>query len=271
MKSEIPPRYSLGVTLDYCKLGDLLKFASFSQADAIQHMQNYSMCSGKVLCVKSSLSIPNLQNNLTSLDVVLEAGGERVGCNLYKFQQIVNTASYGIELVIFRNGVMQIFNAQKYSLYRYEVSKAIYINGAMLYEADEFTHITTGAPIGSVFVQNVPKDSMLHSIDMSEIKQIAAIPISNIDEMLSAAYFCIHKEHFVLYSVSYKSSLYFNNAFINNRTIIANYISLPKNTAEIALLQYSDNAWHRTSLLDETSKHGMSDFFETMPHEEYIQ
>ena len=97
-----------------------------------------------------------------------------------------------------------------------------------LFQADELTHLTTSAPLGSVVLDT--------SSTVVSIKKIDIYPAHNIKDVISILPLCIYKKNFVLYTSSPKH--HFNNLITMNQSVHANYFTL--DNEYLTLFQYNN-------------------------------
>ncbi len=225
---SLPFKNSLGVIFDYCKLNDLKKYTSFPQERIEEYNKNYNKCSDKIICIKTTLDIPILKNNLQPLDVIWNIKDFYINCGLYALQKFINNSRDTIHLNIIRNGSLQKIDGHTYSLYRYQITSTLSINGMTVFQADELTHLITGAPLGSVVLDT--------SSTVVSIKKIDIYPAHNIKDVMSILPLCIYKKNFVLYTSSPKH--HFNNLITMNQSVHANYFTLDEES--LILFQYNN-------------------------------
>lgn len=241
-----PVRQSIGAILDYCKIEDLIRFLDLGSVIKEPHSS-----SGKMVCIRDVIDIDDMPKTLHVLDVVLKIDGHNI-TDLHQLHSLINRLTNTTNVEIIRNGLTVNAIVNPFDLVKYKISKALYINDAIIYNADIFTHITKGAEIGKPFISDVKEGGMFYDMRLSQIKQISSYKIESLDEFLFIVPEMVCKGQFPIYTLRFTPKIYFNDVSYFRHLIEVNYIEIQKSNVVAKLLEYDDESmsWNHYDLLD---------------------
>lgn len=241
-----PIRQSIGAIFDYCKTVDLAKFLLIDEEIIKKDIK-----ADKIVCVKSVIDMPS-SPVLKVLDAIIAVDGVNVIDDLYTLHHYINHALSPLKLEVIRNGMYQVIYSLPFDLFSDQLNKALYINGAIIYNVDIFTHILTGAKIGKPFIYDVKQETTFYNIRLSEIKKLSTNEIESLDELLTMLPEIICKDFFVVQAISFVPKVYFNDETYFRDTIEPQYIGIQKDNLVLKLLEYDYDimSWQSSFVLD---------------------
>jgi S1-C subfamily serine protease len=222
----IPPRKDTGAILAYYSLDRAVKALGFPENLIPDYLKKFPTSLNKVLVVGSVLQGTPAEKVLQPSDIVWAVNGNLVGPNLYELQKVINNTKDSVKLTLFRNGKFIDVLAPVYDLKEHAITRMLSLDGAILFEADEFIRFITGAQIGSVIAVSIDRNSGLSGIDTVlidgvphyslQIMNINDKEITSLDDLISLIPDIRAKQNYTVYyrnlaaQTGYNKTLYFN-------------------------------------------------------------
>ena len=163
-KGETPPRYSLGIVVDYKSTDEWVRHCNFPADQADNYVKKFSSAFNRMLVVNSAINQSPAQKSLQVGDVIMEANNQEIGPDLYLLDTIIDQAGHeekDVELKIMRQGEELKKILKPYSLYKKEVRRILDFVGAYFFEADEEIIHRMGPKKHRVFICNLKPGSVL--------------------------------------------------------------------------------------------------------------
>ena len=140
-KGETPPRYSLGIVVDYKSTDEWVRHCNFPADQADNYVKKFSSAFNRMLVVNSAINQSPAQKSLQVGDVIMEANNQEIGPDLYLLDTIIDQAGHEEKDV--------------------EVRRILDFVGAYFFEADEEIIHRMGPKKHRVFICNLKPGSVL--------------------------------------------------------------------------------------------------------------
>ena len=152
-KDDIPPRYSLGVTIHYNALRESLEAGLIPAEKAEEYQKTFPEANNKILAVDARAVGSDAIYHLEAGDILWKIDNQLIGPELYKLETIVNKkGDQEVLLHVYRNSKLLEIKIKPYKLRIDTKQHFIKFAGATWFADSEQTRLTIGNEGPSVYV-----------------------------------------------------------------------------------------------------------------------
>jgi S1-C subfamily serine protease len=214
-QNTTPPRFHVGVILDYQSLDDLARFYRLSTDFCEKFRAQFPTAFNRALVVSDILVGSPAEGVFQVGDIITHVNGSEVGPDLYAFDKTINLAAENdanLTFKVIRLGEEKTLTVKPYNLQKRTIQRLVQFGGAVFYEADDATIRRTGARHYPVFVTNVRSGSSFFeklpmlprsNVTLVAIHRIDDMEIKSLDDLIRAIPLLIKKEDFFMVYTNY--------------------------------------------------------------------
>jgi S1-C subfamily serine protease len=226
-KGEIPPRYSLGVTIHYSPLRESLEAGLIPAEKAEEYQKVFPEANNKVLIIDARAVGSDAMYHLDAGDIVWKVDDQFIGPELYKLETIVNKkGDKEVILHVYRNSKLLEIKIKPYKLRIDTKRHFIRFAGATWFADSEQTRLTIGDEGPSVYMCPVEPVSAFKDIYRHNplfpnqpviITHIEGHPIKTLEDLVAVIKKIKGKTRLVVKYIDMVGSLGFDSILIADR------------------------------------------------------
>ena len=261
--NQIPIRKDIGAIFRYVSLDKVNRYLNFPEAEIVKYLQDFPNSLNKAIIIDTIMPGTSIEKYVQASDIIWAINGKKIGPNLYELQNLINqTQGEKIKLKVYRADKLIEVEVPTYDLQKNVVKRMLVFEGAVFYEADDFTKLLMGVETGSVCLNNIDHNSGFYFIPFInfnnestlhylKITRLGNYDIKNLDSLIKAIPELIKKEHFIAYFQNNLGFIGFNNNIFTKRSEQFHAINYSGIGGEPLLLEYDEKSksWNKQKIL----------------------